>query len=95
MRFGSRAAATDPIASRKPRCRLGGGGARKLYLGYSDAGFLHAGSTRRGSTSPGADAAGRLRDGGEAAVNRALDWLVRRDPSALEPELGGRRWRST
>jgi muramoyltetrapeptide carboxypeptidase len=30
-----------------------------------------------------------LRDGGEAAVNRALDWLVRRDPSALEPALDG------
>jgi muramoyltetrapeptide carboxypeptidase len=28
-----------------------------------------------------------LRDGGQAAVQRALDWLVRRDPSALEPAL--------
>ena len=28
-----------------------------------------------------------LRDGGEAAVSRALDWLVRRDPAALEPAL--------
>jgi muramoyltetrapeptide carboxypeptidase len=28
-----------------------------------------------------------LREGGEAAVTRALDWLVRRDPSALEPGL--------
>ena len=28
-----------------------------------------------------------LRDGGEAAVRRALDWLVRRDRSALEPQL--------
>jgi muramoyltetrapeptide carboxypeptidase len=30
-----------------------------------------------------------VRSGGEAAVNRALDWLVRREPSALEPGLGG------
>jgi muramoyltetrapeptide carboxypeptidase len=28
-----------------------------------------------------------LRSGGEAAVARALDWLVRRDASALEPAL--------
>ena len=28
-----------------------------------------------------------LRDGGEAAVHRALDWLVRRDPAGLEPGL--------
>ena len=30
-----------------------------------------------------------VREGGEAAVGRALDWLVRRDASALEPELNG------
>jgi muramoyltetrapeptide carboxypeptidase len=30
-----------------------------------------------------------LRDGGEAAVTRALDWIVHRDPSALEPALDG------
>ena len=69
---------------------------RKVYMGYSDAGFLLAGFTR-----PGCEVAwGRcrrtsLREGGEAAVDRALDWLVRRDPSALEPELSGRPWRST
>jgi muramoyltetrapeptide carboxypeptidase len=28
------------------------------------------------------------RDGGEAAVRRALSWLVRRDETALEPSLG-------
>jgi muramoyltetrapeptide carboxypeptidase len=27
------------------------------------------------------------REDGEAAVSRALDWMVRRDPSALEPSL--------
>ena len=30
-----------------------------------------------------------LRSGGEAAIHRALDWLVRRDPAALEPALDG------
>jgi len=30
-----------------------------------------------------------VRASGEAAVNRALDWLVRRDPAALEPGLDG------
>ena len=29
------------------------------------------------------------RDGGEAALRRALSWLVRRDPAALEPGLNG------
>jgi muramoyltetrapeptide carboxypeptidase len=28
-----------------------------------------------------------LRPGGEAAIGRALDWLVRRDPAALEPDI--------
>jgi len=28
------------------------------------------------------------RAGGDAAIGRTLDWLVRRDPSALEPSLG-------
>jgi muramoyltetrapeptide carboxypeptidase len=30
-----------------------------------------------------------LRDGGEAAVGRSLDWMVRRDPASLEPRLDG------
>jgi muramoyltetrapeptide carboxypeptidase len=30
-----------------------------------------------------------MRPGGEAAVNRAFDWLVRRDPATLEPALDG------
>ena len=63
----------------------------KLYLGYSDAGFLHAGLPQgRAGGSVGADAAGcALRPGGEVAINRALDWLVRREPAALEPALDG------
>jgi muramoyltetrapeptide carboxypeptidase len=30
-----------------------------------------------------------LRVGGETAVHRALDWIVRRDPASLEPGLSG------
>ncbi|MEO6581966.1 MAG: LD-carboxypeptidase [Sphingomicrobium sp.] len=60
----------------------------KAYLGYSDAGFLLAGLHQAGIEAAwGPMPQDALRDGGEAAVKRALDWLVRRDPSALEPRL--------
>jgi muramoyltetrapeptide carboxypeptidase len=60
----------------------------KLYMGYSDSGFLIAGLHKAGlDTAWGPMPQDVLRDGGEAAVTRALDWLVRRDPSALEPDL--------
>ena len=62
----------------------------KTYLGYSDAGFLHAGFHKAGlEVAWGPMPQDVVRTGGEAAVNRALDWLVRRDPSALEPGLDG------
>ncbi len=61
----------------------------KTYLGYSDSGFLLAGLRQgRAGSSARADGAGRCARGGEAAIHRALDWLVRRDPGALEPGLG-------
>ena len=60
----------------------------KVYLGYSDAGFLHAGFHKAGLRFYwGPMAQDIRREGGEAAVTRALDWLVRGDPSALEPDL--------
>ncbi len=60
----------------------------KLYMGYSDAGFLLAGFHRAGlEVAHGPMPQDMLRDGGEAAVTRALDWLVRRDRSALEPGI--------
>lgn len=60
----------------------------KVYLGYSDAGFLHAGFHKAGlEVAWGPMVQDVLREGGEEAVHRALDWLVRRDPAALEPEL--------
>jgi muramoyltetrapeptide carboxypeptidase len=62
----------------------------KIYLGYSDAGFLHAGFHKTGlEVAWGPMPQDVLRSGGEAAVNRALDWLVRREPAALEPALDG------
>src|SRR3954464_12671425 len=62
----------------------------KVYLGYSDAGFLHAGFHKAGlEVAWGPMPQDVVRSGGEAAVNRALDWLVRRDASALEPGLDG------
>ena len=63
---------------------------RKAYLGYSDAGFLLAGLHKAGcEVAHGPMPQDVLRDGGEAAVARALDWLLERAPSALEPSLTG------
>ena len=60
----------------------------KLYMGYSDAGFLLAGFHKAGLEAAwGPMPQDVLRDGGEAAVTRALDWLVRRDRSVLEEDL--------
>jgi muramoyltetrapeptide carboxypeptidase len=60
----------------------------KTYVGYSDAGFLLAGLHKEGiGVAWGPMPQDVLRAGGEAAIARALDWLVSRDPSALEPAL--------
>jgi muramoyltetrapeptide carboxypeptidase len=67
----------------------------KIYMGYSDAGFLLAGFYKAGlDVAWGPMPQDALRgdhglDNGEAAVRRALDWLVTRDPAAIEPNLGG------
>lgn len=62
----------------------------KLYLGYSDSGFLHAGFNKAGlDVAWGPMPQDLMRNGGRAAVTRALDWLVNREPSALEPDLQG------
>lgn len=64
----------------------------KAYLGYSDAGFLLAALYGQGfgGVAHGPVAQDILRDGGEAAAARALAWLVRRDPAALEPGIDER-----
>lgn len=60
----------------------------KLYFGYSDAGFLHAGLHKAGLQAAwGPMPQDLMREGGEAAVTRALDWIIGRDPSSLEPDL--------
>lgn len=60
----------------------------KLFLGYSDTAFLLGAFYKAGlDVAHGPMPQEVLRDGGEGAVNRALDWLVRRDQAALEPDL--------
>ena len=69
------------------------------YLGYSDAGFLLAAFDSAGlSVAHGPMVQDVLRDGGEAAIHRALDWLVRRDRRRRSSRGWSRasaRWRST
>ena len=62
---------------------------RKTYLGYSDAGALLGALYRAGfmGLAHGPMAQDILRDGGEAAIERALAWIIDRDPAALEPGL--------
>jgi muramoyltetrapeptide carboxypeptidase len=70
--------------------RLGPAARKKAYLGYSDAGYMLAGLYRAGfpHLAHGPMPNDLRRDGGEAAVARALAWLSRGDPAALEPSLG-------
>jgi muramoyltetrapeptide carboxypeptidase len=62
---------------------------QKTYLGYSDAGFLLAALYRAGfaAVAHGPVAQDIVRDGGDAAVARALAWLVERSPETLEPTV--------
>jgi len=61
---------------------------RKTYVGYSDAGFLLAGLHKAGcEVAHGPMPQDVLRDGGEAAVARSLDWLLSRDGAGVEPGL--------
>ena len=63
----------------------------KTYMGYSDGGFLLAGLYRSGHHAVHGPFPHEIRrDGGEAAVIRALSWLIDRAPSALEPSLDGK-----
>jgi muramoyltetrapeptide carboxypeptidase len=62
----------------------------KTYLGYSDAGFLHAAlHGARMEVAWGPMPQDVIRDRGDEAVERALDWLVARDPASLESGLDG------
>ncbi len=65
----------------------------KAYLGYSDAGSLLGALHGLGfpHLAHGPMCQDLRRAGGEAAVTRALKWLVERDPASLEPSLADGR----
>ena len=71
--------------------RLKSAAGDKAYLGYSDMGVLLAALYGAGVGRPahGPLVNDLVRDGGEAAVLRALDWLVAADSASLEPSLVG------
>lgn len=86
--YGSNRIAERALAGFGPAAR------DKAWLGYSDAGFLLAALYRAGYSNVAHGPMPRdiVKPGGEAAVGRALDWLVRRSPEALEGGLEpGRR----
>jgi muramoyltetrapeptide carboxypeptidase len=64
---------------------------QKAYVGYSDTGVLLAALYRAGfeTVAHGPVAQDILRDGGDAAVARALAWMIDRSPETLEPTVGG------
>jgi muramoyltetrapeptide carboxypeptidase len=63
----------------------------KTYLGYSDAGFLLAAFHKAGlDVAHGPMPQDVLREDGETAVKRSLDYIVQRSESALETGLDGR-----
>lgn len=62
----------------------------KTYLGYSDAGFLLAAFHKAGlKVAHGPMPQDVLREGGDVAIERALDWLLQCSDSGLEPGLDG------
>jgi len=86
--YGSNRIAARAIAAFEPVAR------DKAWLGYSDAGFLLAGLYRAGfaDVAHGPMPRDVTREGGEAAVARALGWLAGRSAETLEPGLeAGRR----
>jgi muramoyltetrapeptide carboxypeptidase len=70
-------------------CKLTEPSRRKAYVGYSDAGVLLAALYRAGfeAVAHGPVAQDILRDAGDAAVERALAWMVDRSPESLEPTV--------
>lgn len=79
--YGSCRIAEEVLARLTPAAR------DKMYLGYSDAGYLLAGLYAAGfeNIAHGPMTADVRRDGGEEAVCRALDWMLHRSDDALEP----------
>jgi len=81
--YGACRIAEEAVAALAPRAR------DKTYLGYSDGGYLLAALYRAGFPhgAHGPVVHDVARDGGEAAVRRALAWLADRAPDSLEPGL--------
>ncbi len=80
--YGSGRIAESAIAGLKPAAR------EKLYLGYSDLGFMLAGLYKVGCRAAhGPMPADLIRADGEVAVTRSLRFLVDRAPEALEPSV--------
>lgn len=81
--YGSCRIAEDALARFTPAAR------DKAWLGYSDAGYLLAGLYRAGfaDVAHGPMPQDALREGGEAAVERALSWLTGRSAEVLEAGL--------
>lgn len=69
--------------------RLDDAARTKTYMGYSDGGNMLGALYKAGigHSAHGPMPGDIRRDGGEEALKRALDWLVRRDVSALEPHI--------
>ncbi len=84
--YGAGRIAQGAIAGLTPAAKA------KTYLGYSDCGFLLAGLYARGlSVAHGPIPHDIRRDGGAAAVRRALAYLVDRDKASVEPSVDGKR----
>jgi muramoyltetrapeptide carboxypeptidase len=82
--YGSNRIANEAVRN-LPQAALG-----KTYLGYSDGGFLLAALHKAGAqVAHGPMVQDVLRDGGEAAATRALDWFSNGATGSLEPELAG------
>ena len=80
--YGSGRIAESTMAGLKPATR------EKLYLGYSDLGFMLAGLYKSGcKVAHGPMPADLTRANGEVAVARALKFLVERAPDTLEPSV--------
>ena len=81
--YGACRIAEDAVAAMTDAAR------GKAFLGYSDQGNLLGALYREGfdHVAHGPMVADNRREGGDAAVLRALDWLVARDPAACEAGL--------
>ena len=82
--YGANRIAAQALAAMRPAAR------DKTWLGYSDTGYLLAGLYRAGigRAAHGPMPVDIRRDGGEAAVRRALGWFAGEE-GGLEPSLDG------